>query len=108
MILLPWPSPDLSPNARVHWRTKWKASKAAKETAYYTTLEAKVRPCDRFRLVFCPPDNRARDLDNLIASMKPALDGMAKAWGVDDSAFRWTAEIGEVCPGGRVIVEAEG
>lgn len=106
MLIFPWPSRVLSPNGRSHWATKAKAVKAMRTLAFYATKESKLHPLTSFRLVFCPPTNRARDLDNLIASMKPALDGMAQAWGVNDSTFRFTAEIGEIVPGGRVIVEA--
>ncbi len=106
MIIFPWPSSALSPNARGHWAVKAQAVKAAKSLAFYATKESKVLPLTNFRLVYCPPTNRARDLDNLIASSKAYLDGMALAWGVNDSTFRFTAEIGEIVPGGRVIVEA--
>jgi crossover junction endodeoxyribonuclease RusA len=75
-------------------------------SAWAAVKQAKPAPFTRFHMTFCPPTNRARDLDNLIASMKPALDGMAAALGVNDSTFRFTAEIGEIVPGGRVIVEA--
>ncbi len=108
MVILPWPHRNLSPNARTHWSAKARSVAKAKNDAYFATKASGVKPCMEFHLVFCPPDNRRRDLDNLIASMKAALDGMAGAWGVDDAKFRWTAEIGEVCPGGRVIVEPSG
>lgn len=105
-IQFPWPSRVLSPNGRSHFATKAKAVKAARKVGFYATKESKMPPCVNFRLVFCPPTNRARDLDNLVASCKAYLDGMAQAWGVNDSAFRWTATIGEIVPGGRVLVEA--
>jgi crossover junction endodeoxyribonuclease RusA len=58
-------------------------------------------------LHFVPPDRRRRDLDNLIASMKAGLDGLADALGVDDSRWKLSAEApaagGEV--GGFVRVE---
>ena len=40
------------------------------------------------KITFFTPDARKRDLDNLLAAMKPALDGMAQAIGVDDALFR--------------------
>ena len=40
------------------------------------------------RLDFYPKANRAYDIDNLQASMKPALDGMADGWGVNDKLFQ--------------------
>ena len=38
-------------------------------------------------MVFYPPDGRRRDVSNLHAAMKAALDGIAEAMGVDDSGF---------------------
>jgi len=38
-------------------------------------------------MVFYPPDGRRRDVSNLHAAMKAALDGIASAMGVDDSTF---------------------
>lgn len=106
IVQFPWPSPVLSPNKRPHWATKADAFKAAKTLAFYATKESKHPVALRFKLVFCPPNNRRRDADNLIASCKAYLDGMALAWGVDDSLFRWSFDFGPVIPGGRVIVEA--
>jgi crossover junction endodeoxyribonuclease RusA len=37
---------------------------------------------------FMPPDRRARDDDNLIASFKSGRDGMADALGINDKLFR--------------------
>lgn len=102
----PWPPRILSPNSRGHWAVKAQAFKAAKALAFYATKESKHPVALRFILVFCPPDYRRRDADNLIASCKAYLDGMAAAWGVDDSLFRWSFDFGPVIPGGRVIVEA--
>ena len=38
-------------------------------------------------ITFHQPDRRARDRDNLLAAMKPTLDGLADALGVNDSQF---------------------
>ncbi len=46
-------------------------------------------------LTFYPPDRRIRDQDNLIASMKSGLDGLADALKVDDSNFRVTFDISD-------------
>jgi len=34
-----------------------------------------------------PPDNRRRDADGVLASLKSALDGVADALGIDDHRF---------------------
>lgn len=87
---LPWPSKDLSPNARIHHMAHYRAKKVFRETCYWTTARAGVRLGQtpyRLDLVFFAPDARRRDRDNLLASMKSGLDGMAQALGVDDSHF---------------------
>jgi crossover junction endodeoxyribonuclease RusA len=57
------------------------------------------------KLTFHPPTKGRRDRDNVQASMKHYLDGIAQALGVDDSRFRPVSDWGEVCKGGKVIVE---
>jgi hypothetical protein len=53
----------------------------------------------RVSIIARPKDNRARDEDNLQASLKAALDGVAAALGVDDSRFRIQGtEIHLACP----------
>jgi crossover junction endodeoxyribonuclease RusA len=111
-INLLWPYPSLSPNARVHWRRVAEVKKIAKRDAFYV---AKAARRDKIaaegvtaRVTFFPPDRRHRDMDNMIASMKAAFDGVSEAIGVDDS--KWSlqlAPVGEVVKHGRVQVELE-
>lgn len=110
-IILPWPSRTLSPNARVHWATKARAAKSAKKQAWMITRMT-VPSHDipegsrvSIHLVFHPPSKRRRDWDNLIASMKSSLDGMASALGIDDSLFMLSMDVGEQVHDGQVIVE---
>ena len=41
----------------------------------------------KFSITFYCPDRRRRDIDNLLASLKPSLDGIAQATGIDDSVI---------------------
>jgi len=98
IVELPWPSRDLHPNARVHWAKKAKATKRARSDAAYMALSRGVRTHDFFgvesldvTLVFIPPDNRARDTDGMISSVKGYCDGIADVLGVDDS--KWVLGI---------------
>jgi crossover junction endodeoxyribonuclease RusA len=98
IIEMPWPSRDLHPNARVHWAKKAKATKRARSDAAYMALSRGVRTHDFFgvesldvTLVFIPPDNRARDTDGMISSVKGYCDGIADVIGVDDS--KWVLGI---------------
>ncbi|MDE2000804.1 MAG: hypothetical protein KGI52_17965, partial [Burkholderiales bacterium] len=79
IILLPWPPRELSPNARVHWSTKAKQSAQYKATGWVAFNEAKRGesrlPLPRIplelRLTLHPPTRAARDIDNIIAQLKP-------------------------------------
>jgi crossover junction endodeoxyribonuclease RusA len=92
-ITLPWPPRALSPNARTHWRKKAPIAKAYKQACWTLTKESKIAlPESAGRLAlwldFYPPDHRARDDDNMIASFKSGRDGIALALGIDDKRFR--------------------
>lgn len=112
VIELPWPSKELSPNARLHWAAKAKAKKVARESAFWitkgTTTWARYLPPVEAIITFNPPDNRRRDFDNFVSSAKAVIDGVADAIGVDDSKWRMTFRRGEVVKGGRVTIEING
>jgi crossover junction endodeoxyribonuclease RusA len=57
------------------------------------------------QLTISPPDKRHRDTDNVIASLKSALDGIADATGIDDSRWQWQAPVVTTpCKSGRIVV----
>lgn len=108
VISLPWPDKALSPNGRVHWSTKARATKTAKiMSAALTRVETKKPlPWPRVRLewAFHPKTAHALDLDNCIASCKAYQDGISLAIGIDDSLFDATYRIAEPIKGGLVRV----
>lgn len=91
-VILPWPPKELNPNARIHWAKKAPIAKKYKQVCWALIKEARlVAPdCERIAmwLDFYPPDRRARDDDNIIASFKHGRDGVALALGIDDKRFR--------------------
>lgn len=97
VVVLPWPHRYLSPNSRVIWQAKYQVSTRARTLARLVTLERvgcgfKARPENsriNVTLVAHAYDKRKRDEDNLIASMKPYLDGIADALGVNDACFHF-------------------
>lgn len=109
-VTLPWPQRGLSPNARLHWAAKSKLVKRAKGDAFMLARSARPRDWPAgissaiVAITFCPPDRRPRDLDNLVASMKAALDGIACAAGCDDSRWSLQIERGQPVKGGCVHV----
>jgi crossover junction endodeoxyribonuclease RusA len=110
-VILPWPPKELSPNARLHWSRVAKAKKQYRNACWALALEAGINPTSvpggnryALELMFYPPDRRQRDHDNLIASMKAGLDGLADAMGVDDRKFRLTQDVSPDI-GGYVRIE---
>lgn len=91
-VILPWPPRALSPNARTHWRAKAPIAKTYKEACWALTKAAGLLVPDAPKIAlwldFVPPDRRARDDDNLVASFKAGRDGIALALGIDDKRFR--------------------
>lgn len=103
-VQMPWPSIALSPNGRAHWRDKHKATKASKSYAWGMTKSLMgplgivpgswIGPIS-VQLTFHPAVTRDRDLDNMQASQKAALDGIALALGINDTHFRPVSAIGD-------------
>jgi crossover junction endodeoxyribonuclease RusA len=116
-VELPWPDSKLAPNRAkgLHWaKTSGLRSKAF-EAAYLLTFQAvnqyqgawySLTAAVPLTITFNPPDKRKRDTDNLLASLKNSLDGIATALTIDDSRFDpITLKRGEKIKGGSVVVE---
>lgn len=100
-IVLPWPDPRVSPNAkrRKHWRTYQPAIKSDRFAAHMLTLDAmndagvSARAFEgedpiELAVTFFPPDRRHRDDDGMIGSFKHQRDGIADALHCNDRRFR--------------------
>lgn len=106
-VTLPFPSNNLSPNARINRWEHSRAKKAAKNAAWGFT-SALLKPCGVsrgawqgpiiVRTVFHPPADYRYDEDGLVSRMKAAWDGIALALGVDDHTFRHFHAIGDKKP----------
>ena len=113
-LLLPWPRRALWQNFKCHWLLEAKAVKQARMGAFYASLEAGLTRMPtgegwthHLSFDFCPPDRRKRDLQNMPATQKAAIDGIADALKVDDATFKvkWPEEFGTVSDnGGSVLV----
>ena len=113
-IALPWPSRSLHPNARVHWSRRAKDAKQARMTAGWCAKEAGIRSGGpdipqalKVTAIFSPPDNRRRDVDGMLSSIKSYLDGISDVIGIDDS--KWSIALRKEAPvkGGLVRIELE-
>ena len=117
-LVLPWPSRDLHPNSRGHWSKRARAAKEARRTADVLALAAGWNgpagaslPAGPLHVWIegYPTDKRRRDADGLLSSLKPALDGIADALGVDDRRFVPHPRVmDEVRKGGEVRVRITG
>ena len=62
-----------------------------REACWVLTLEAKLKVVGSGKIpievTFYPPDKRHRDADNMVASIKAGLDGLADALKVNDKNF---------------------
>jgi Holliday junction resolvase RusA-like endonuclease len=90
IVTLDWPAQTSSMNSRGHWREKGAYQKSQKHAA--AMLCRHLPKCSGggeipLRVVFICPDRRRRDADNLLSSIKTALDAIATQIGVDDSRF---------------------
>lgn len=89
-IVLPFPPSSLSGHAKGHWRAKAAETKKWRQWAHLATLEDKpVVPADgdiAITVRFVPP-NRRSDRANFPNRLKPVLDGIADALGVNDRRF---------------------
>lgn len=106
LIRLPWPPAKLSPNNRTSHRYATDSRNAYKTAAFYAAKEAgaKVPEGAHLAIQFYPPDKRKRDLDNMLASIKSGLDGIAMAAGVDDYGWSLSIQRGPKVEGGAVLV----
>lgn len=94
IITLPWPPAELNPNRKngKHWSATHKIKTKYLSDCYHLALQAagQNKPGAgllALTITFVQPDNIRRDRDNMLASIKAGLDGVAKALGVDDERF---------------------
>ncbi len=114
-VTLPWPTPKLSPNARVHWAQLAKEKAAYRQACFALCKDAGFapglfHPAEELRLSleFVPPTRAKRDLDNCLSSMKAGIDGLSDALQVDDSRFVIGLRLVKDRVGGFVLVTVEG
>jgi crossover junction endodeoxyribonuclease RusA len=111
LLRLSWPARPLWQNYRTHWNAAARTRAEYRREAWALALAQSVGRLETTtpRLVFSfhPPDRRKRDLHNMPATMKAAIDGIAQAMGCDDEGFRcvWPEAWGDVVKGGCVMIE---
>lgn len=110
LVQLPWPHKSLSPNGRKHHLERAKFAKEYKAACHWLAKASGAREMTApisATMIFFPPDDRHRDTDNMIASIKAAIDGVSAAIGVDDRHWQMTFLRGDPVKGGAVLMEIE-
>ena len=82
-ITLPEPPKELNPNGRHHWRAKLRPKQQYRETAKWCGMEMvgdrePVEAAEVWITYYHRTANH-RDRDNILASLKPAIDGLVDA-----------------------------
>lgn len=112
VIDLPFPPSELSGHAKGSWYAKGKITKEWRAIAFAAASRA-VPPIleesgDIFvRVTFTPPDDKS-DRCNFYNRLKPILDGLADALGVNDKRFvpiMDRASFNRACKPGKVVLE---
>ena len=111
MIILPWPDKSLSPNARVHWATKAKAAKAARQSGFYAATITGLNRSTfsgydgylHLWIDFYAKTRNYPDADNCLSAIKANLDGIADALGINDRRFVHHPFVKDET-GGKVII----
>ena len=114
-IRLPYPDRSLNPNVRRVWRASLTPKREAREEGYFAAwgaddnlAQTKVFAPDKdkplgLRIAIHPPDNRRRDLDNIVSAIKSYQDGIFDYLGMDDSQItRKEIVMRRSCPEGKV------
>jgi len=81
VIPLPYDRPPLTLNGRGHWRVRSRESGRIRATVYaalYTLNAPKGVAHATVRLFHVPPDNRVRDADNMVPTLKACIDGLTR------------------------------
>lgn len=79
-LLLPWSKPPLSMNDRGHYMVKARATASIRAAVMILARSQKLpRGLDyvTVQMHYRPRDNRRRDTDNLVATLKPICDALA-------------------------------
>ena len=109
VLVLPWVPPPLSSNQRLARAEVIARTAMVRDTVVLLARAAKLpRRLARVRvqLVYAPASRGRRDADNLVATLKPACDGLVRYGLVDDDVPELMVKpmpvIVQPVPGGRL------
>lgn len=85
-IEIPWFPKELKANSRLDRRFTGNVRRKYKADCAVCAKGKKIEG-DTITIIFHPPCNRRRDLDNMLSSIKYGLDAICEEMGIDDSQF---------------------
>lgn len=107
MIVLPFPDSSLAGHNTGHWSKKARVVATHRAWAFHATRAAKAKVAEQgdisIKFRFVPPNNRG-DRTNYPNRLKPYIDGIAEALGINDKRFLPSYEFAEAEKPGRVEV----
>ena len=73
--------PPLTLNQRLHWYEKARRTSLIRNAAAWSAKALNLGTCEHISVTlhYATGDERRRDADNLVATMKPAVDGLVDA-----------------------------
>ncbi|MFC9768634.1 hypothetical protein [Rhodococcus jostii] len=83
-IELPWATPPMSMNDRMHWARKAGITKGIRDTTHVLVQHLPKSGHITIGLHYRPRDDRRRDVDNLMPVLKACADGVVDAGLVAD------------------------
>lgn len=108
LLRLSWPAAPLWQNRRHHRQVAARAKAAQRREAWALAMHHLVprMPDAVIEFTFHPPPRSRPDAQNLPATVKGAIDGIADAMRCDDKGFRcvFPDTVGEKVEGGYVLV----
>lgn len=101
---------QLSLNDRQHWAVKHKHVKEWRDAAHVLARAARIPLCSRIRveLHYVPAQERRRDPDNLVACLKPLVDGLVDAGVVPDDTERYVERTFPIIHPARATLPTRG
>ena len=94
-IQLPYSTPPLTLNGRQHWATKATAIREVRGTVATLARVLRIPACQRIHveLHYVPRDSRRRDQDNIVATLKPCIDGLVDAGVIPDDSPQYVTWV---------------
>jgi len=89
VILLPWETPPLTANQRLHWARKAKLTRTIRDAIAHLARDVPYLDRAVVRLDWIVTDKRRRDEDNLFPTFKACVDGLVDADVVRDDTSEY-------------------